>query len=113
MVSGSEGEGLCSMPVHTLAIQHTLTLSTERLHAPPSPLLLLLFACSFFPQGLRFYIGTAEVITRTLQESQDFVYTRGVQREELKQVSNREGRGGGGGGEEERAGSEEVGREGG
>lgn len=36
-------------------------------------------------EGLRFYIGTAEVITRTLQESQDFVYTRGVQREELKQ----------------------------
>lgn len=38
------------------------------------------------PQGLRFYIGTSDVVKKTLQEAQDFVFTRGVQREELKQV---------------------------
>ena len=37
-------------------------------------------------QGLRFYIGTSEVVHRVLQECQDFVYTRSVQRDEIKQV---------------------------
>ena len=39
-------------------------------------------------QGLRFYIGTSEVVHRVLQECQDFVYTRSVQRDEIKQVSH-------------------------
>ena len=51
---------------------------------------LLLGSTTLLPasplQGLRFYIGTSDVVKKTLQEAQDFVFTRGVQREELKQV---------------------------
>jgi len=37
-------------------------------------------------QGLRFYLGMHEVEKRCRQEADDFVFTRNVQRDELKQV---------------------------
>ncbi|GAX77401.1 hypothetical protein CEUSTIGMA_g4847.t1 [Chlamydomonas eustigma] len=41
-------------------------------------------------EGLRFYLGTSEVVRRCLQECQDFVFTRGVQRDEVKQDLERQ-----------------------
>jgi hypothetical protein len=41
------------------------------------------------PQGLRFYLGMSDVVRRCRQEADDLVFTRRMQREELRVVSQR------------------------